>query len=165
MCHSYQFEEGQESVGEQGSGVRQLMRHVERSEDMRAPRRFSSPIHIASIRHIGPARPCAMPTRATPEEPSALWRRAQLKSTAVVALAEPVASKKRLERRPTASKSRTVAKGSRVSSVSSGYLYFLVLERSWWFCLVLALTLYTISILVCSLLAATGPGENRSSSQ
>ena len=48
MCHSYQFEEGQESVGEQGSGVWQLMRH-ERSEDMRAPRRFSSPIHIASI--------------------------------------------------------------------------------------------------------------------
>ena len=101
-----------------------------------------------------------MPTRATPEEPSALWRRAQLKSTAVVALAEPVASKKRLERRPTASKSRTVAKGSRVSSVSSGYLYFLVLERSWWFCLVLALTLYTISILVCSLLAATAQLEN-----
>jgi len=51
---------------------------------------------------------------------------------------------------------RPVAKGSRVSQKLSGsYVYFLVLERSWWYAVSLALGLYVISIAACALLATT----------
>ena len=45
---------------------------------------------------------------------------------------------------------RPVAKGSRrvITELSGSYVYFLVLERSWWYAVSLALGLYVISIAV-----------------
>ena len=67
--------------------------------------------------------------------------------------------RKSLRNRP----ARAVAKGSRVSGVhrfSGSYLYFVLLERSWWFCLGLTLSFYLISIALCALLAATAFIDN-----
>ena len=51
---------------------------------------------------------------------------------------------------------RPVAKGSRrVTQLSGSYVYFLVLERSWWYAVSLALGLYVVSIAACALLATT----------
>ena len=73
-------------------------------------------------------------SRVTPSEK---WQHARAKTAAIAAFKRPV---------------RPVAKGSRVSQKLSGsYIYFLVLERSWWYAVSLALGLYIISILACAL--------------
>ena len=73
--------------------------------------------------------------------PSDSWQRARSKTAAITAFKRPV---------------RPVAKGSRrVTQLSGSYVYFLVLERSWWYAITLALGLYVISIAVCALLATT----------
>ena len=74
--------------------------------------------------------------------PSDSWQRARSKTAAITAFKRPV---------------RPVAKGSRrVTQLSGSYVYFLVLERSWWYAITLALGLYVISIAVCALVASTG---------
>lgn len=73
--------------------------------------------------------------------PSDKWQRARSKTAAIAAFKRPV---------------RPVAKGSRVAQKLSGsYIYFLVLERSWWYAIALALGLYAVSIVACALLATT----------
>ena len=73
--------------------------------------------------------------------PSDSWQRARAKTAAITAFKRPV---------------RPVAKGSRrVTQLSGSYVYFLVLERSWWYAVTLALGLYVISIAVCALVAST----------
>ena len=63
-------------------------------------------------------------SRVTPSEK---WQHARAKTAAIAAFKRPV---------------RPVAKGSRVSQKLSGsYIYFLVLERSWWYAVSLALGL------------------------
>ena len=86
------------------------------------------------------------------------WQRAKLKVDAVAA----ISTAPQLKRPPTVAKqTQTIAKGSRVSSGLSGsYLYFLVLERPWWFCLTLSLVVYVVSILASALLAATAVLSN-----
>ena len=64
--------------------------------------------------------------------PSDSWQRARSKTAAITAFRRPV---------------RPVAKGSRVTQLSGSYVYFLVLERSWYYAVTLALGLYVISIL------------------
>ena len=73
--------------------------------------------------------------------PSDSWQRARSKTAAITAFKRPV---------------RPVAKGSRrVTQLSGSYVYFLVLERSWWYAITLALGLYVISIAFCALVAST----------
>ena len=73
--------------------------------------------------------------------PSDSWQRARSKTAAITAFKRPV---------------RPVAKGSRrVTQLSGSYVYFLVLERSWWYAVSLALGLYVVSIAACALLATT----------
>ena len=73
--------------------------------------------------------------------PADSWQRARSKTAAITAFKRPV---------------RPVATGSRVTQRLSGsYIYFLVLERSWWYAVTLALSLYIISIAVCALVAST----------
>ena len=73
--------------------------------------------------------------------PSEKWQVARTKTAAITAFKRPV---------------RPVAKGSRrVTQLSGSYIYFLVLERSWWYAVTLALGLYVISIVVCALVAST----------
>ena len=83
-------------------------------------------------------------------------RDAQKKSIAVAALTQ-TKPKRPTMKRP----ARAVAKGSRISRrFSGGYVYFLELERSWWFCLGLSLGAYLISITLCALLAASATLQN-----
>ena len=83
-------------------------------------------------------------------------RDAQKKSIAVAALTQ-MKPKRPTMKRP----ARAVAKGSRISRrFSGGYVYFLELERSWWFCLGLSLGAYLISISLCALLAASATLQN-----
>ena len=86
------------------------------------------------------------------------WQRAKLKVDAVTAISTAPQRK----RPPTVAKqAQTIAKGSRVSfGLSGSYLYFLVLERPWWFCLTLSLGAYVVSILMSALLAATAVLSN-----
>ena len=72
--------------------------------------------------------------------PSDSWQRARSKTAAITAFKRPV---------------RPVATGSRVTQLSGSYVYFLVLERSWYYAVTLALGLYIISIVVCALIAST----------
>jgi glutathione S-transferase len=82
---------------------------------------------------------------------SSKWARARAKVLPVAAL---VAKKPTSTKKPARSK----AQASRVSGkhiFSSSYLYFVLLERSWWFCIMLSLSAYLFAILLCALLAAT----------
>ena len=90
--------------------------------------------------------------------PRQSWQRAKLKVDTVAA----ISTAPQLKRPPTVAKqTQTIAKGSRVSSGLSGsYLYFLILERPWWFCLTLSLVAYVVSILASALLAATAVLSN-----
>ena len=51
-------------------------------------------------------------------------------------------------------KSAVAAKGSRaIASFNSGYVYFLVLETSWWFTVAISLAAYCLAILLCFIIS------------
>lgn len=74
-------------------------------------------------------------------------RRAKAESSAM-------AARRLLESARAKTKSAVAAKGSRaIASFNSGYVYFLVLETSWWFTVAISLAAYCLAILLCFIIS------------